>query len=141
MPGISSLLAVADAYGTACAVPEKTVSKRALQDSSRLTDLRTGSCDIGVKRLERTLQWFSDNWPADAAWPPSVLRPAASDSALSESVPSIGSADETLKDGAIAANEPPRDDKPDRASPVPASELEADLPRCVLPAGLSGGRP
>ncbi|MBI1690502.1 hypothetical protein [Methylorubrum sp. DB1722] len=78
MTGISSLLAIADAYGAACGVPQTTVSKRALQDSSRLAELRSGECDIGVKRLARTLQWFSDNWPPehDASWPSDVARPA-----------------------------------------------------------------
>ena len=74
MVSIHALLAVADAYAAACAVPETTVSKRALNDSSRLSELRTGSCDIGVKRAERTLQWFSDHWP-DAPWPGDVPRP------------------------------------------------------------------
>ncbi|POR42539.1 hypothetical protein CRT23_12160 [Methylobacterium sp. V23] len=80
MTGISSLLAVADAYGDVCSVPQSTVSKRALQDSARLAQLRSGSCDIGVKRLARTLQWFSDNWPLsrDADWPADVQRPAKS---------------------------------------------------------------
>ncbi|OHV15502.1 hypothetical protein BK022_18575 [Methylorubrum extorquens] len=76
MTGISSLLAIADAYGAACGVPQTTVSKRALQDSSRLAEPRSGECDIGVKRLARTLQWFSDNWPPDAVWPAEVQRPA-----------------------------------------------------------------
>ena len=75
MTGISSLLTVADAYAAACRVPQTTVSKRALQDSSRLGELRSGECDIGVKRLARTLLWFSENWPADASWPASVPRP------------------------------------------------------------------
>ena len=30
--------------------------------------------DINVGRLERTMQWFSDNWP-DASWPAEVDRP------------------------------------------------------------------
>lgn len=77
MTGIESLIAVADAYGAACSVSEKTVSKRALQDSSRLGELRSGTCDIGVRRLARTLQWFSDNWPtgSDEFWPSEVIRP------------------------------------------------------------------
>ena len=76
MSGIPSLLAVADAYAAGERVPETTVSKRALQDSSRLTELRQGDCDIGVRRMERTLQWFADNWPPDAVWPSDVPRPA-----------------------------------------------------------------
>jgi hypothetical protein len=75
MTGIPSLLAVAEAYGDALCIPQKTVSKRALQDSSRLGELRSGACDIGVRRLERTLQWFSNNWP-DVEWPAGVARPA-----------------------------------------------------------------
>ncbi len=77
MPSIASLLTVAEAYAQAYGLSETTVSKRALQDSSRLAELRSGSCDIGVKRLERTLQWFSDNWPRGAEWPVSVSRPVS----------------------------------------------------------------
>jgi hypothetical protein len=76
MTGIASLIAVADAYRACCRVPETTVSKRALQDSSRLAELRAGACDIGVKRLARTLHWFSDHWPEGAIWPADVPRPA-----------------------------------------------------------------
>lgn len=75
MSGIASLLLVARAYGAAQNVPQTTVSKRALQDSSRLSELEAGDSDIGVKRLERTLRWFSDHWPADTDWPADVPRP------------------------------------------------------------------
>lgn len=75
MSGIASLLSVARAYGAAENIPQTTVSKRALQDSSRLAELEAGGSDIGVKRLERTLMWFSDHWPADTDWPADVPRP------------------------------------------------------------------
>lgn len=80
MTDIDTLLKVAATYGEVCEVPESTVSKRALQDSSRLGELRAGGCDIGVKRLARVMQWFSDHWPTDAAdrWPGDVARPPVS---------------------------------------------------------------
>ena len=79
MPGmwsIPSLIAVADAYKEALGLPEKTVSKRCMNDSSRLAELREGSCDIGTRRLRRVLLWFAENWPEGAVWPPLVERPA-----------------------------------------------------------------
>lgn len=74
MSGIEQLLTVARAYGKIEAVPLSTVSSRALNDGKKLAALETGS-DINVGRLEKALQWFSDNWPS-GDWPDDVPRPA-----------------------------------------------------------------
>jgi hypothetical protein len=34
--------------------------------------------DCRTSTAERALQWFSDNWPDDLAWPRDIARPAKS---------------------------------------------------------------
>jgi hypothetical protein len=76
MLNIEHLITVADEYGRAAQVEEKTVSSRVFQDSKKLAAIRGGS-DITVGRYNAALAWFSQNWPEDAAWPHDVPRPAA----------------------------------------------------------------
>lgn len=85
MSNIDSLLSVAAAYGAALDIGLPQVSWRALGDSKKLTAIKAGK-DIQVRRLERAMQWFSDNWPANAEWPANAVRPAAKQSC--EQVPS-----------------------------------------------------
>lgn len=76
MSAIEQLLIVARAYGEAEGVPLSTVSSRALDDSKKLRALEEGA-DINVGRLERTMEWFSLNWPEGSPWPVGVPRPFA----------------------------------------------------------------
>ena len=80
MNGIAHLLAVARAYAEIEGVPLSTVSSRALDDGKKLAAIESGA-DIQVRRLERAMQWFSDNWPAGAGWPSDVCRPAPAEAA------------------------------------------------------------
>lgn len=75
MTGIEQLLAVARAYADATGLDLSTVSWRSLGDTKKLGAIENGA-DIQVRRLERTLQWFSDHWP-DTSWPSDVVRPVA----------------------------------------------------------------
>lgn len=75
MSSIDHLLSVAREYARAEALDLSTVSWRALGDTKKLPAIEQGR-DIQVRRLEKTMQWFSDNWPANAAWPIGVARPA-----------------------------------------------------------------
>jgi hypothetical protein len=74
MSGIDHLLAVARAYAKAEDIEMVTVSSRALGDGKKLGAIEEGS-DIQVRRFEKTMQWFSDNWPSGADWPLGVPRP------------------------------------------------------------------
>ena len=74
MLNIEHLITVADEYGRAAQVEEKTVSSRVFQDSKKLAAIRGGS-DITVGRYNSALAWFSQNWPEGADWPHSVPRP------------------------------------------------------------------
>lgn len=73
MSGIDRLLTVARRYGEIEGISLSTVSSRALNDGKKLSALESGA-DLTVGRLERALQWFSDNWP-DGDWPVDVPRP------------------------------------------------------------------
>ena len=53
---------------------ETTVATYAFQEGKVIALLRGGS-DIRLKRYEKGMQWFSDNWPPDTPWPEGVRRP------------------------------------------------------------------
>lgn len=74
MSGIDDLIAVARAYGEAEDIDLSTVSWRALGDTKKLNAIVDGR-DIQVRRFEKTMQWFSDHWPAATKWPDGIERP------------------------------------------------------------------
>lgn len=76
MTGIDRLLALANAYATAESIELSTVSWRVFGDTKKLAALVDGG-DIQVKRYERALVWFAENWPDGAQWPKVVSRPRA----------------------------------------------------------------
>lgn len=84
MTGIEQLLTVARAYGAAGDLDLSTVSWRCMGDTKKLGAIERGA-DIQVRRLERTMRWFSDNWPADLTWPGDVPRPSQSDASVEAS--------------------------------------------------------
>lgn len=73
MSAIDDLIAVARAYAEAENIDLSTVSWRALGDTKKLGAI-VGGRDIQVRRFEKTMQWFSDHWPAKAAWPSDIAR-------------------------------------------------------------------
>jgi len=74
MSAIDHLLRLSDSYRGATGIGQSALSWRMFGDTKKLRALREGA-DIQVKRLEKTLQWFSDNWPDGAEWPADVPRP------------------------------------------------------------------
>jgi hypothetical protein len=51
-----------------------TVSSYAARDGKYFDGLKKGrGCTI--RRYNALLRWFSDNWPADLAWPADIPRP------------------------------------------------------------------
>ncbi|WP_439398987.1 hypothetical protein ACRQ5Q_16705 [Bradyrhizobium sp. PMVTL-01] len=75
MDSIDSLLKVARAYAAAEGIDLSTASWRALGDTKKLSAMEQGA-DIQVRRFEKTMSWFSDNWPANTEWPEGIERPA-----------------------------------------------------------------
>lgn len=84
MSSIDSLLLVARTYATAEGLDLSQTSWRALGDTKKLPAIEAGA-DIQMRRFEKTMRWFSENWPAGAEWPEAVSRPQT---LLSEQVPS-----------------------------------------------------
>jgi hypothetical protein len=81
MSSTEALLAVARIYADRKRLKFSTVSSHALRDGKKLLAIEAGKAGITVERLERTMQWFSDNWPIDAPWPEDVPRPSLSEPA------------------------------------------------------------
>jgi len=75
MSGIDRLLSVARAYASHTGLELSTVSWRVFGDTKKLGAIEAGA-DIQVRRYEKAIQWFSDNWPEGVAWPLGVARPA-----------------------------------------------------------------
>jgi hypothetical protein len=80
MSAIDDLIAVARAYAEAEDIDISRVSWRALGDTKKLGAILAGR-DIQVRRLEKTMIWFSDHWPERAIWPSGVARPVVSETA------------------------------------------------------------
>lgn len=76
MSPIEALLRIVETYCEATSVAEATLSSRVFFDGKRIADIRRGS-DMGVRRLEKAMLWFSQNWPEGATWPEDVPRPSA----------------------------------------------------------------
>lgn len=74
------LLAVAHAYREARGLSLSRVSTLVQGGGSFLDGLANGK-GCTVDTYERSLQWFSDHWPENAAWPPVVARPVPHESA------------------------------------------------------------
>lgn len=75
MIGTAELLLLARAYANAHSVSFTTISSRVFNDGKKL-DAIAGGADLYSSRLNRAIQWFSDNWPADLPWPEGLTRPA-----------------------------------------------------------------
>lgn len=71
------LLTVSSAYAAAIGRSEARVATIVFGAGNALSRLRSGA-DMGSERVHDGIQWFSDHWPADAAWPADVPRPTPS---------------------------------------------------------------
>lgn len=71
-----AFLSVAETFAAASELELRTVSSRVFDDGKVLPGLKAGARTISFARAEAALLWFSSNWPAGAAWPVGVPRPA-----------------------------------------------------------------
>ena len=70
------ILALAACYSRHFNHTLATVSLRAAKRGSFFDELAAGG-NFTVKRAERIIQWFSDNWPnGELAWPTDIPRPS-----------------------------------------------------------------
>lgn len=76
MIGTHELLRIARTYAKAEGIALTTVSSRVFNDGKKLDAIVAGG-DIFSGRLNRSLHWFSENWPQAVAWPADIPRPIA----------------------------------------------------------------
>lgn len=70
-----NLLALSAAYAASLDIGVTTVWRQAINDPAFFDRLKSDKT-ITMRTYDRAAQWFSDNWPADLAWPTDVQRPA-----------------------------------------------------------------
>lgn len=63
-----------DAFQAVKDVSDPRLSTIVFNDGGRIGELRAGG-DLGTRRYEKYMQWFSDHWPTEADWPKGVRRP------------------------------------------------------------------
>lgn len=80
IPLRQQLLRAAEAFVGAGALSRSRLSTVLFNDWGRLDDIARGS-DVTTATFERSMAWFSDNWPETAAWPDGVSRPVVSNGA------------------------------------------------------------
>lgn len=70
------LSATCAAYVEATDVSRAKVGSLILNDNTFFRRVLEDRQGFTVRIYDRVMQWFSDHWPADAAWPADVPRPA-----------------------------------------------------------------
>lgn len=77
MVNIDQFLELVDLYAEKEGVARTVVSFRLFNDSKRIGMLRDDADrDVGIRKVERAVQFLSDNWPSGVAWPKAIARPA-----------------------------------------------------------------
>lgn len=71
-----TLILLAQLYTAHTGLKLSTVSSYSSNDGKWLPRLLRGEAGCTVKRLVRTIAWFSANWPADLEWPRDIPRPS-----------------------------------------------------------------
>ena len=72
------LRALIDAFCGISPLSPKTIWGRAVGDARFFQRIEAGH-GFSVRTYDKAVQWFSDNWPEDAVWPPEVPRPVSGD--------------------------------------------------------------
>lgn len=86
-PTTRTLIDVADEYARIQGWQRTTLSLYLFKDARRL-DLMGGGADVMLGTFRRAMQYFSDNWPVEKAWPAHIERPSPSPRSLDD-VPSL----------------------------------------------------
>ncbi|MBW4984780.1 hypothetical protein KZZ07_19755 [Mameliella sp. CS4] len=70
------LLKLASVYSGHTGLTLATVSTYAADAGVFFKNIQAGS-SCTLKRYQRVLRWFSENWPSDLEWPSDIPRPMA----------------------------------------------------------------
>lgn len=73
----SDLIKLVEAYCAATGKSESRIASIVGGTGIFYRRLRAGG-DCSATIYQRVMQWFSDHWPADTAWPDGVTRPEPS---------------------------------------------------------------
>lgn len=68
------LVRIADLYCAHVRRSRSRISAIVFGDGMRLDGVAAGK-DLNTRSYEKAIRWFSENWPADLAWPEGVERP------------------------------------------------------------------
>jgi hypothetical protein len=72
---IRNLTLCADAFVKARGVGLSTLGRLAAGDWRFFNHLKDGSKTFTARKYDEVINWFSDNWPAEAIWPEGIARP------------------------------------------------------------------
>lgn len=75
LPSDLDVTVVCDAYREVVELSESRIGQLAAGNPGFYMRMRNGG-GCTIRLYGRVLQWFSDNWPEGAEWPPDVPRPA-----------------------------------------------------------------
>jgi hypothetical protein len=73
-----NLMQCADTYALAKGMKLSTLARLAAGDWRFFTSVKSGDKTFTARKYDEVMQWFSDHWPADLAWPSEVDRPSIS---------------------------------------------------------------
>lgn len=76
MVDIKQFFKLVEAYAELTGLAEATISKRLFNDQKRISMLRDDEGrDVGIRKVEKAVEWLSDNWPDGEKWPKDLPRP------------------------------------------------------------------
>jgi hypothetical protein len=73
-----NLIRCAEVYSDQRKIGMSTIGRLAAGDWRFFDRLAAAEVTFTIRKYDGVLQWFSDNWPADADWPAGILRPQQS---------------------------------------------------------------
>ena len=68
------IVRIADLYAASAGIGRKRLSTIVFNRGAKLDGIASGG-DLVTGTFEKAMQWFSDHWPKDVAWPADVQRP------------------------------------------------------------------
>lgn len=90
---LDHLISVSEAFAAARGLSRSRVSTIVFGDGRKLDLVIRDGADITTRRLEAAMSWFSANWPAGAAWPDGVPRPAVAVAVAADAHPAAAASE------------------------------------------------
>jgi hypothetical protein len=74
-PTIDALIHVCHEYERISGLSRASIGRYVFGSARRLDEFDAGA-DVSTRTFCRAMQWFSDHWPVDKAWPQAIERPS-----------------------------------------------------------------